>query len=166
MKENILDVLMYLFDNYWDSEEVVQTDEETLSLELQEAGFETTEINKAFLWLEELVGLQSAAHMITKPQDLSMRVFSREETLRLDMEAQSLLLQLGQQELLDPVTREIIIDRAMALEIYVVSLSDMKQIIGLVVLNQPTDAVQDLAWVEDMFFESEVEGSAAGLSYH
>lgn len=166
MKENVLDVLMYLFDNYWDSDEVVQTDEATLTCELEQAGFEATEIDKAFLWLEELVGLQSTDQSMAKPSDLSMRVFSLEESLRVDVDAQGLLLQLSEQKLLDPVAREIIIDRALALETDTVTLSDMKQIVGLVVLNHPTDPPQDLGWVEDMFFDAELDASAAGLSYH
>ena len=59
MRENILDVLMYLFENYMNDEIEFDTDEESLRVELQEAGFHQAEITKAFKWLEGLVDMQS-----------------------------------------------------------------------------------------------------------
>ena len=55
MKENVLDVLMYLFENYLDDDDnETEADRETLTVELEEAGFAKLEINKAFDWLENL----------------------------------------------------------------------------------------------------------------
>ena len=44
MKENVLDVLMYLFENYMDDETEMNPDRESLRVELQEAGFRRNEI--------------------------------------------------------------------------------------------------------------------------
>ncbi|MBW3567408.1 MAG: DUF494 domain-containing protein, partial [Proteobacteria bacterium] len=84
MKENLLDVLMYLFENYLDDETEIQPDRDLLRIELEEAGFDRGEVNKAFSWLEGLAadpatGLQ---HHATS----SIRVFNSEELLRIEAE--------------------------------------------------------------------------------
>ena len=48
MKETVLDVLMYLFENYFDDEGAVEPDQESLRQELVQAGFPEEEIGKAF----------------------------------------------------------------------------------------------------------------------
>ena len=45
IKENVLDVLMYLFENYLDDDDnETEADRETLTVELEEAGFAKLEI--------------------------------------------------------------------------------------------------------------------------
>ena len=46
MKENVLDVLMYLFDAYVDTEEDPEPDQHELRLELSQAGFGDAEIDR------------------------------------------------------------------------------------------------------------------------
>ena len=47
MKENVLDVLMYLFETYIDTEEEPEPDQNELRLELSRAGFGDNEIERA-----------------------------------------------------------------------------------------------------------------------
>ena len=48
MKENMFDVLMYLFENYYMDEELeMSPDRESLHTELVEAGFPASEISQA-----------------------------------------------------------------------------------------------------------------------
>jgi hypothetical protein len=54
MKESVLDVLMYLFEHYFDEEAELESDQESLRAELVDAGFPEAEISKAFAWLEGL----------------------------------------------------------------------------------------------------------------
>ena len=54
MKENVLDVLMYLFENYFYDEPDEQPDRESMEENLHEAGFSNGEIDKAFRWLDGL----------------------------------------------------------------------------------------------------------------
>ena len=54
MKENMLEVHMYLFANYMIEGSEFEPDQEILSAELSRAGFGDGEINKAFDWLEHL----------------------------------------------------------------------------------------------------------------
>ncbi|MEM6936394.1 MAG: DUF494 family protein, partial [Pseudomonadota bacterium] len=60
MKENVLDVLMYLFENYMYDEPDDDPDRASLESSLSEAGFSDREINKAFDWLD---GLASQRHL-------------------------------------------------------------------------------------------------------
>ena len=48
MKENVFDVLIYLFENYMDDETDMSPDPDAIRTELLEAGFPHKEINKAF----------------------------------------------------------------------------------------------------------------------
>ncbi len=54
MKENVLDVLMYLFQNYMDDDEDADPDRESIQTELLAAGFPSREIEQAFEWLDSL----------------------------------------------------------------------------------------------------------------
>jgi len=54
MKENVLDVLMYLFENYLYDEPEDEPDRASMEENLHEAGFSNGEIGKAFNWLDGL----------------------------------------------------------------------------------------------------------------
>ena len=54
MKENVLDVLMYLFETYVDTDEDPEPDQNELRDELAGAGFGDAEIDRALDWLEGL----------------------------------------------------------------------------------------------------------------
>jgi len=54
MKETVLDVLMYLFDNYEDEDVKMTPDQDALKDQLVDAGFAEREVGKAFDWLEAL----------------------------------------------------------------------------------------------------------------
>ena len=63
MKENVLDVLMYLFENYMYDEPEDDPDRESLQSSLLQAGFSEIEINKAFEWLDGLADQRDAGQM-------------------------------------------------------------------------------------------------------
>ena len=54
MKENVLDVLMYLFETYVDTDDDPEPDQNELRGELASAGFGDSEIDRALDWLEGL----------------------------------------------------------------------------------------------------------------
>ena len=66
-----------------------------------------------------------------------MRLYSDEEVQRIDMESRGLLLFLEQNGILDPLSRELVIERAMALENPELDSDDIQWIALLVLLNQP-----------------------------
>lgn len=53
MKENVLDVLTYMFESYFEEADAV-FNRETLLAELVEVGFNHSDVEKAFDWLAEL----------------------------------------------------------------------------------------------------------------
>jgi Smg protein len=151
MKENVFDVLMYLFENYYMDEENPDTpDREFVQQELHSAGFPASEIDRAFNWLE---GLATDMPAPTMQAEHSVRLFSRHELERLDTECQGLLLFLEQMGVLNPASRELVIDRAMALGHEDFDIDQLKWVILMVMFNQPGEEGV-YAWMEEMVFEN------------
>jgi len=136
MYENMVDVLIYLYENYMDGESQPPSDQEELEEELTQAGFTNGEIRKALRWLDELAaGAEvSPYHPYT---ERAMRIYSEMECTKLDTEARGLLLFLEQSGILDPVSRELVIDRVLAIDHGQVSVDELKWVVLLVLMNRP-----------------------------
>lgn len=155
MKENTLDVLMYLFEHYMNDEPEVGPDHDSLKIRLEEAGFSHREIAKAFLWLEELSDQREAAPLLDSGRLNScstLRLYCDDEVKRLETESRGFLLFLEQIGVLTPTARELIIDRALALETSLIELDDLKWIVLMVLFNQPGQEAA-YSWVEDLVFD-------------
>ncbi len=148
MKENIFDVLMYLFENYMEEEIEMLPDSEAIKTELEEAGFGPLEVNKAFNWLESLSLQGSIRPTVTT----AFRVFCPQEQDKLDMDCRNLLLFLEQSSILSPTNREIVIDRAMALEDDEISLEKLKWIVLMILLSQPDEELA-FSRMEDIVYD-------------
>ena len=154
VNENVIDVLIYIYENYMDAEESVPTDQILLEEELVQAGFPQGEIKKAFNWLDELAWRQgSLAYAEAKPNH-SMRIYSEREQQRIDLEIQGMLLYLEQTGILDPMSRELVIERAMAIDTEELSADDVKWIVLLVLLNQPGQE-NAFALMEELVYNGE-----------
>ncbi|HLD14730.1 MAG TPA: DUF494 domain-containing protein [Burkholderiales bacterium] len=157
MKENVFDVLMYLFENYMDEGTEFNPDQETLTAELTQAGFPRGEIRKAFSWLDGLSVLREQNSGIELLGGKgAIRHYVSVEQEKLDEECRGYLLFMEQSGVIDPVARELVIDRLMALEVDVISLEQLKWVMLLVLFNQPG---QEHAYhvLEDMVFD-EMQG--------
>ena len=153
MKENALDVLMYLFKNYIDGELEYVPDRESLQTELLEAGFANTEINKAFVWLDDLANNPpEIEHQFSSKK--SIRLYSYEECRVLDTECRGFLHFLEQANVVSPEVREIIIDRVMALDGSEIDIERLKWVIVMVLFNQP-EQENNYDWLENIVFESD-----------
>lgn len=138
MKETVFDVLMYLFENYMDEGPEFNPDQETLTTELTQAGFPRGEINKAFSWLEELSALRARSATLGRtPTGGALRHYAARELKKLDAECRGLILFMEQNGVLDAATRELVIDRLMALEVEEISPEQLKWVMLLVLFNQP-----------------------------
>ncbi len=139
MKEDMLEVLIYLFENYIVDGVSFEPGQDELAKELVGAGFAGEEIDKAFVWLEDLLDIceqdekQNSEHTATS----SLRFYAAEELTRLNIEAQSLLTRLVNVGVLDQFSREMVIDRVMALDSYEVTLDHIKWVVLMVISNQP-----------------------------
>ena len=152
MKEDVLDVLMYLFENYMDDDTVAEVDSETLKIQLREAGFLSTEINKAFTWLEDLATMQEGGNLRTAAATRSIRVFSPTEEKKLDVECRGFLVFLEQMGVLNSASRELVIDRIMAFESLDIDLERVKWVVLMVLFNQP-GLEEAFTWMENMVME-------------
>ncbi|MFO7594084.1 MAG: DUF494 domain-containing protein [Pseudomonadota bacterium] len=156
MKQDVFDILLYLFENYMYDESGQERDRDTLQLELQDAGFQSHEITKAFDWLEGLgsMSYENAAPLGGGQQ--SFRIYSDAETVKLDSECRGFLLFLEQMGVLDHATRELVVDRVMALESDAVDIDQLKWVILMVLFNQPGQEAA-VAWMEDLVLDEVVE---------
>lgn len=143
MKENVLDVLMYLFEHYMDDDmdddAEGEPDRQDLQTRLQEAGFPASEIDRALGWLERLVSEEPVA--VQAGSEAAQRVYTFEEQGRLDLEARGFLVHLEQNGLLTTGTRELVIDRVMELEADEIDLDQLKWVVLMVLFNQPDDTI-------------------------
>jgi Smg protein len=156
MKENVFDVLMYLFENYMDEGPEFHPDQDALTDELTQAGFPRGEINKAFTWLEGLSRLRDQPSTPPPTAPDSLRHYARRERERLSVECRGFLLFLEQNGVLDALTRELVIDRAMALDVEEISLEQLKWVTLMVLVNQPGQG-QNNEWLENLVFD-ELDG--------
>lgn len=148
----MLDVLLYLFEHYVDEASDTPRDEALLKSMLENAGFQQADINKAFVWLEDLMRQRDGASA-NDASGGSFRIFSREECLRLNRECRGYLLALERGGLIDASAREQIIERALALELDEIDLDRFKLIIMIVLANQPGEEhLQD--WIEAIIFDN------------
>ena len=153
MKEGVLDILIYLFENYFDAEidDGFEPDRDTLKLELERAGFPATEVERALTWLEELAA-EDPARLRPTPTSRAIRVFAALEQARLDTDCRGYLVHLEQVGILSPTQRELVIDRLMALEGDEIDIDKLKWVVLLVLFSQPG---QEIAFsrMEDLVFE-------------
>ncbi len=149
MKETVLDVLMYLFEAFVDSEDEFEPDRNELRDELERAGFGAREIERALDWLDELNSVEVA------PGDMSrtaaIRIYDRFEQTRLDPASRGYLLHLEQIGILAPPYRELAIDRLLALDTEEVDVEHIKWVVMMVLFSQPGHE-QAYAQMEDLVF--------------
>ena len=115
MKDNVLDLLIYLFENYLHADDEPRPDRATLKQELDKAGFAEPDIERALEWLDGLSGEQLG--QVAQATARAVRVFNSQENLRLDTDVRGYLMYLENVAILSMAQREVVIDRLMALEV-------------------------------------------------
>jgi len=154
----MFDILVYLFENYIHNESDIYVNHADLTKELSRAGFHDDDIFKALKWLDNLSALQES-HVkpyLSKGISNATRIYSAPELAKLDVECQGFLLFLEQINVLDAVTREMVIDRVMDLDSNSISLEDLKWVVLMVLFNVPGHE-SAYAQMEDLIFD-EPEG--------
>ncbi len=151
MNENVLDVLMYLFETYVDTEEEPEADHNELRDELSRAGFRDPEIDRALDWLDGLTDHQdNLPYNAQTPH--GTRIYNDFEQERLDCECRGYITYLEQIGILSPPQREILVDRLLALETVDIDVEQIKWVVLMVLFSQPG---QEFAYarMEDLVFE-------------
>ena len=145
----MFEILMYLFENYMDGSAVLNIDHDTIVNELEQVGFGRREIGRALDWLDGLNRVQETVQAGPSCTTHAIRHFSSEESERLGVEGKGFLLYLEQFNILDPMTREIVIDRLMALDYRELDLGRIKWVVLIALFNQP-DRKSALSLLQDM----------------
>lgn len=158
MKETVLDVLLYLFEHYFYEEPDAVRDRESLQGGLLQAGFSPSEISKAFDWLDELAEQRHAVASSSSAaaQQGPVRLYAEPELARLDAECRGFLMFLEHNGVLDATRRELVLDRAMALDSDEIDVDDLKWVVLMVLFNQPGQEAA-FAWMESHMFDGEGE---------
>jgi Smg protein len=152
MKQTVIDILIYLFENYMDDELDIAFDQNEIKLQLKDAGFESAQVTRALDWLEDLSNAAESSGETDAALATSTRIFTDTESLKLDLECRGFLYFLEQVGVLDSENRELVIDRVMALDNEEVDLEELKWIVLMVMFNKPGHE-HSLAWMEDIVMD-------------
>ena len=156
MKETILDVLLYLFENYFYDDPDAVRDRDSLQAGLIQAGFSPSEVSKAFDWLDELARQRPDSELPAQATVGPVRIYVDQEEARLDSECRGFLMFLERNGILDSQQRELVVDRVMALDQEEIDLDDLKWVVLMVLFNQPGQEAA-FAWMESHMFEGDGE---------
>ena len=133
----MFDVLVYLYETYYRPEAC--PDPDALVKKLSAVGFEEEEISKALGWLTDLAETTSE-FSDRYPQQTSfsfgMRIYAQRELDVLGTEAVGFLQFLESAKVINPIQREIIIERALSAGEPQVSLDKLKVIVLMVMWSQ------------------------------
>ena len=153
MKENVIDVLMYLFETYVETEEEPEPDQNELRIELSRAGFADEEIERALEWLDGLTDQQESFGYVTQTAH-GTRIYNEYEHGRLDTCCRGYITYLEQIAILSPTQREILVDRLLALESTDIDVEQIKWVVLMVLFSQPGEELA-YARMEDLVFEED-----------
>ena len=144
----MIDVLVYLFENYHDFSSHPQP--EKLARTLSAEGFEDDEITAALIWL---AGLKCVERQAFSHAPTSTRVFTAEEQARLGGDCLGFVSFLEKAGVVSPALRELIIDQGLLLDDDPVPLDKFKVIVLMVLWSreQPLDPLI----IEELLAEEE-----------
>ncbi len=152
MKEDVLDVLLYIFENFQDEESNHIFANDNLVEALEDVGFSDGEIKGAIDWLDGLVVATSDNFKPKTTTQGALRVFSPSEQIQLSTRAQGAIMFFEQIGALDMHAREMVIDRMLALgpqDDEEIELERLRWVVMMVLFNMPNrDA--EFAWVENL----------------
>jgi Smg protein len=133
----MFEVLVYLYETYYRPDACPEP--EALVKKLSAIGFEEEEISKALGWLTDLAETNHE-YADRYPQQTAfsfgMRIYAAQEMDTLGTAAIGFIQFLESAKMLNPVQREIVIERALAVSESPVSLDKLKVIVLMVLWSQ------------------------------
>lgn len=132
----MFEILMYLFESYFDAGSYPAPDK--LTRKLTAAGFEDEDITEALSWLSGMQQHDASYYPATLSHS-GVRHFALVEIELISMEARQFLAFTHQQKMISTVEHEMIIDRAVALQQRNLSLEKLKLIMLMVLWNRHKD---------------------------
>jgi Smg protein len=147
----MFDVLVYLYENYGALNAC--PDGDALTRKLAAAGFDEAEITDAIAWLQGLQRVTQESQVLRAPGVAAFRVYAGFETSRLGIDAVRFLSFLEASGELSPAQREIVVERALAIDESPVPLSRLKVIVLMVLWSQQADT--DILLLEELLDDGE-----------
>lgn len=155
MNENIIDVLVYLFENYM-TEHVDLKENYTVNniyQGLEAAGFTKKTIDQAFDWLTEVNDLPNQS--VQQSED-AFRLYLGLESQILDEECIDFIMYLEDTGILNPSTRELLVNSLLYLNADNIDVDDL-QWLALIILYIQPDQEQAFASMESLMFDPPVD---------
>ena len=156
---SVLKVLIYVYDHYMLGDPAGVPERRRMLEDLQKRGFSVSEVVAAMEWLSALVGDQRASPGADGLSPPGMRVFADGELSRLSSDCRAFLMLLDRQHVLTSQQRELVIERALALDVEEVDVEQLKWVVLLVLSSQPG---QELAFAR---FESVMSGAGGPVRH-
>ncbi len=134
MDTRVLDAVGFIGQYFADVEDE-SFEQDDLNDALVDQGFSSTEIKEAFRWIEEKTLAEGLSRKRSLETQLSpsLRVLSRIEAMKITPEAHGVIIGLHTRGVIDQLTVEEIIERAMALSGPEVSPRSIRRIAALTV---------------------------------
>ncbi|RJX33047.1 MAG: DUF494 domain-containing protein [Oxalobacter sp.] len=136
----MLDVLAYLYETYYGPETFPEP--ATLTRTLSDVGFKETEIADALVWLNHLAETTETfaeRHPERGSFSRAQRIYAPQETALLGHEAIGFIHSLEAAGILDPVLREIVIERSLASGISPMPIEQLRLIVLFILWSQGED---------------------------
>jgi Smg protein len=144
----MFEVLVFMFENYFANQSL--PDDATMEQELSAAGFEQDDILEAFDWFQEMKTMLNAPEFNYSHEKTAMRMFTNSEIKRINTESLGFLIFLQQAKVINDVERDLIIDRAMALNKTKMGIEEIRWITMMALWNKGRE--KDYSFVEDALF--------------
>ena len=148
----MFDLLIYMFENYLSSKN--NLDFANMASELEAAGFKNKDIEIALDWFSELKKMSAK---IPRSDSLKLndklRIFTEKEKEKFSFDGLGFIVFLEQAHVLNSVEREIIIDRAMALNQNIINIDEVRWIVMMTLWNNGRE--NDYLFVEDSLYRTE-----------
>lgn len=142
----MFDILVYLYETYYRPDACPEP--AALARKLSAVGFDDVEICEALDWLNALTTM-AGAEMLDTAESTGTRFYARQETDVLGSEAIGFITFLECAGVLVPSQREIVIERALALDEAPVNLGKLKIIVLMVLWSQGNEP--DALMFDDLF---------------
>lgn len=148
----MFELLIYMFENYLSSKSYL--DFNNISMELEAAGFDNDDIEEAFDWFSQLKAMSDKIpQAIDAKENTHLRIFTEKEYKKISSEGLGFILFLEQAKVLNSIEREIIIDRAMALNQNIISIDEVRWVVMMALWNNGKE--NDYLFVEDALYNKD-----------
>lgn len=146
----MFEIFVYLFENYFYVEACPEP--EKLARKLSAVGFDEEEISDALEWLSGLQPATADRPWVAASAG-ALRIYDDVEKMRLSAECRGFLLSLENAGVLDAATREMVIERALALPMLSLTLARFKVIVLMVLWSR--EASFDSLLLEELLSSEE-----------